>query len=453
MNAQQPRVTAAEIESSDSGRRTLAKVKRYVLTYIVLGQLFYQLCRQNVGFAQLTMSKELGLKAEAFGVAAGIFAFSGFLMQLPAGFLFEKFRARRWMTSNMAAWGLVVVAQAFVGNKVELVVLRFLLGLFEAGFLPGVYVLIHTWFRGKDQGVATSFVMIGLGLSAVVGGPFAGWILGKHFFGLSGWRNLFLIEGSASVLWSIIALQILNDDPATTSWLQPHERTFMLRYLSEYHADKSRHGLTVTAGMLGALKDARVWMLISAYIFSGWTTATFLFFNPTLLKAAGKGISNQYVGFLAMGPYIVGAIVAFIWGRQSDRTERHWHCVLPLLVSATGVLLYPIARAHPLLAMLSLALVQAGNVAFFVNFWPSCNLVIGKSAMAKAAALINTGTQIGSFIAPVYFGWALDKTGNTDFGLFTCVGVILLNFVIMNAFFFRYKAQLRASAGSAVVTG
>ena len=444
---------SVSIEVSESGQRTLAKVKYYMLAYVLFGQLFYQLCRQNIGFAQLTMAKDLGLTAQAFGLASGIFGFSAFLMQVPAGLLFEKFRARRWLTFNMAMWGLVVVFQSFARNSTELTILRFLLGVFEAGFLPGVYILISIWFRGKDQGVATSFVMIGLGFSAVVGGPFAGWVLGKHFFGLVGWRNLFLIEGVVTIIWSFVALRILYDDPARTSWLKPAEREFMAKYLSEYQTEKSRHGAIQTSGMWQALKDSRVIMLTVSYVFSGWTTATFLFFNPTLLKEAGKGISNQYVGFLAMGPFVVGAIVSYVWGRQSDKTERHWHCVMPLLVTTSGILLYPIAKASPMLAMLSLALVQAGNVAFFVNFWPSCNLVIGKAAMAKATAIINTGTQVGTLFAPVYFGWAIDRTGNTSLGMYTCVGVVLHQFVLMNVFFFRYKLQQKKLAATAVEVG
>ena len=136
---------SVSIEVSESGQRTLAKVKYYMLAYVLFGQLFYQLCRQNIGFAQLTMAKDLGLTAQAFGLASGIFGFSAFLMQVPAGLLFEKFRARRWLTFNMAMWGLVVVFQSFARNSTELTILRFLLGVFEAGFLPGVYILISIW--------------------------------------------------------------------------------------------------------------------------------------------------------------------------------------------------------------------------------------------------------------------------------------------------------------------
>jgi ACS family tartrate transporter-like MFS transporter len=440
------RMTASH-EISEPERRTLAKVKRNMLIYIISGQVLYQLDRTNIGFAQLTMGKDLALTAQAFGLASGIFAFSAFLMQVPASLLFEKLGARRWLTSIMVAWGLVVVCQAFVTNAFELTVLRFLLGIFEAGFLPGLYVLISVWFRGKNHGVATSGIMLGLAISGVLGGPFAGWILDRTFLGLAGWRSLFLIEGGLTVIWALVALLVVNDGPEKTSWLKPEEREFMVKYLSEYQAEKAAHGAVEKSTFWGALKDVRIITLILSYFCAGWVAATFTFFIPTLLKRAGTGLDNQTVGLLVMGPYLLQAVVSFTWGAHADRTERHWHCVLPLLVSAAGILLYPLATL-PFFAMLCMSTVEAGKVGFFVNFWPTCHMVVGKKTIAKTTALINSGTQAGSFVAPVFFGWAMDVTGNTNLGMYTCVGVLLLNFAIMNVFFFRYKAQVKKNAAA-----
>ena len=426
---------------SELERRTLAKVKRYLLTYIIVGQVFVQLDRTNIGFAQLTMSKELAVTATVFGFASGIFALAAFFMQLPAGLLFEKLGARRWLTSIMIGWGLIVIAQGFVTNQLQLVVLRFLLGAFEAGFVPGVYVLISLWFRGNNHGVAISGLQIGAATAGILGAPFAGWVLGHSLLGFSGWRTLFLLEGGLTVLWALLALRILYDTPSKSSWLRDDEREYINRYLAEYQAQKLKSGAIDKASLWQTLKDSRIVTLILAYTCAGWISATFAFFLPSLLKTAGKGLDNQSVGFLAMGPYLVMAVVAFTWGKHADRTERHWHCVLPILVSALGIVLFPIART-PLLAMGCLALVQAGNTGFFVNFWPTCNLIVGKQTISKSTALINSGTQAGSLVAPIFFGWALDFTGNTNLGLYVCVGVLLLNFVIMNVFFFRYKAQL-----------
>jgi ACS family tartrate transporter-like MFS transporter len=438
----------AVVEVSELERRALAKVKRYMFAYVIVGQAFVQLDRTNIGFAQLTMSKELAITATAFGFASGIFALAAFCMQVPAGLLFERLGARRWLTSIMLGWGLVVMATGFVTNSIALAVLRFMLGALEAGFVPGAYILVSLWFRGNNHGKAISGLQIGAAASGILGAPFAGWVLGQSFFHLSGWRNLFLIEGGLTVTWALISLAILYDRPEKASWLKPDEREFMARYLAEYEAQKIADGAVEKAGFWGALKDVRVVTLILAYVCAGWVSATFAFFLPTLLKTAATGLSNQTVGFLAMGPYLVMAVVAFTWAKHADRTERHWHCVLPLLVTATGILLFPLATA-PVLAMLCLAMVQAGNTGFFVNFWPACNIIAGKKTIVKTTALINAGNQVGNFIAPIFFGWALDATGNPRLGLYVCVAVVLLNFTIMNVFFYRYKAQQRVRLAAA----
>jgi MFS family permease len=431
---------SAAVEVSEPEQRTLAKVSRYLLVYVIVGQLFVQLDRTNIGFAKLTMSSDLAITATAFGFASGIFALAAFFAQVPAGMLFEKFGARRWLTGIMVAWGMVVVAQGFVSNSTQLIALRFLLGALEAGFVPGAYILISLWFRGNQHGKAISGLQIGTATSGILGAPFAGWILGQSLFGLSGWRTLFLVEGCLTVIWAFIALRILHDGPEKTSWLRPEERAFMSGYLAQYQAQKAAGGAVEKAGFWEALKDPRIMMLILSYTCAGWVSATFAFFIPTLLQMAGKGLDNQTVGFLAMGPYIVMAVVAFTWAKHADRTERHWHCVLPLLLSAAGILLY-LAAAKPLVAMLSLAMVQAGSTGFFVTFWPTCNMLVGKKTIAKTTAMINSGTHAASFVAPIVFGWAMDATGNTTIGLYICMAALLLNFLVMNIFFFRYKRE------------
>jgi ACS family tartrate transporter-like MFS transporter len=444
-----PLVIPDAVEIPEVERRTLAKVKRYMLAYIITGQVFVQLDRTNIGFAQLTMSKELAISATVFGFASGVFALAAFFSQLPAGMMFERLGARRWLTAIMVGWGLVAVAQAFVTNKAELIVLRFLLGALESGYVPGVYILVSQWFRGNNQGTMISGLQIGTAASGILGAPFAGWILGQSVIGLSGWRSLFLVEGGLTALWALIALRILYDGPSKSTWLKPEERGFLADYLAKYQAQKVADGAIEKASVWDIFKDFRIVALILAYTFAGWVSATFSFFIPTLLKIAGKGLSNQTVGFMAMGPYIVMAVVAFTWGAHADRTgERHWHCVLPLLVGGAGMLLYPMATM-PLVAMLCLALVQAGSTGFFVNFWPTCNMLVGRKTIAKSTALINAGTHAGSFVAPIVFGWALDVTGNPNVGLYICVVMQLMNFVIMNAFFFKHKVELRKQAAAA----
>jgi ACS family tartrate transporter-like MFS transporter len=438
-----PRVAAEE-------DRVLNKVKRYLFLYIFLGQIFYQFDRGNIGFANLTMGKELGLNAQAFGFASGIFSLSAFLMQLPAGAAFDKWGPRRWLTGIMVAWGVVVVGEGFVSNGTQLAVLRFMLGFFEAGYLPGLYILMTRWLRGRHQGAAMATLVTGSAFANIVGGPFSGWVLGKTFFGLSGWRNLFVLDGALTVAWALLSLFILYDDPEDARWLKSSEKTFMVRYLAEYAAEKRAKGSLEKANLWQTLTNPNVFLLILAFAFSGWIASTFTFFNPTLLKRAAAGASLQTVGFMAMGPYLVYAVFAQLWGRHADKTERHWHALIPLVISAVGALLYPIAKT-PVLAMLSICLIQAGTGGFFITFWPTANMVVGRETIAKSTALINSGMQILSFLGPIYFGWALDKTGSTDLGLYTAVGVLALNFVLMHIFFVRYKARQKREAEAVAV--
>lgn len=438
---------SASVQASAVERRALSKVKWYLLIYIVMGQFLNQVSRVNIGYAQLTMGKDLALQAQAFGFAAGIFAVSAFLMQVPAGLLFQKFGPRRWMTFIMIGWGIVTFAQTFVQNGTQLAALRLLLGVFEAGALPGMVVLISIWFRDRDQGLAQSFIMIGLGLSGVIGGPFSGWILDKAFFGFTGWRMLFLIDGLLTVVWAILSLLIVYDSPEETRWLKPAEREFMSKYLSEYQIQKKAHG-ALDLSMWAAMKDLRIVLLMISYFCAGWISSTFAFFSPTLLQSVRHGVSNQYVGFLAAGPYLVIMILPAIWGRHADATgERHWHCLIPQLMGAACLLFFPMAKA-PFIAMLVLCVEQFGNSGYNVNFWPSANLVVGRNTVAKTTALIHVANYMGQFVAPVFFGWSKDFSGGTKLGLYSCSAIFMLSFLVMHIFFVMYKHQQKKIAAT-----
>jgi len=431
--------------ASEAERLALSKVRRYILGYIVVGQLFVQLDRTNIGFAALTMSKDLAIKATVFGFASGVFALGAFFAQVPAGFALERLHPRRWLTAIMMAWGAVGCAQAFVTNDIQLIALRFLLGALESSFVPGVYILISLWFRGEKHSTAISAVQIGTAMSGVLGAPFAGFLLGHTLLGIAGWRGLFLIEGGLTMLWALVGLYVLWDGPDNCLWLRREERLRVADVLASAPRDLAAHAPPERSSLWAVIKDWRIVLLVLAYTCAGWVSATFAFFIPTLLRAAGAGLSPQTVGVLAMGPYLVMAVMALTWGAHADRTERHWHCVIPLLISALGIMIY-VAHKSPVVAMLCLAMVQAGSTGFFVTFWPLCGALVGKNTLAKATALISIGTQASSFVAPIVFGWALEATGRATVGLYICVGVLLLNFVIMNIFFYNHKINSKNSS-------
>lgn len=438
-------------EPSELEKRTLSKVTRYMLIYIIVGQFFVQVDRTNISFADEVMSAELAISATAFGFAAGLFAVGTFFAQIPSGLAFERFGARRWLTSIMAVWGLVVIAQAFVTSAPVLYVLRFLLGALEAGYVPGVFVLVSQWFRGTRHGMMIAGLQLGAASSGIFGAPIAGWLLDNPLFGLTGWRTMFVVEGSLTILWSLFALRILFDKPAETSWLKPDEKEFMTRHLAEYQNEKAASGAIEKSGFIDAIKDIRIAALMVAWMFAGWVSSTMAFYMPQLLRTAAGAVSNQTVGYMSVVPFFIMAVVAYTWGKHADRTERHWHCVIPLLVSAAGFVLYPFSTSGAM-AIVAMALVRAGATGFFVTFWPVANMVVGKNTIVKTTVLIETANQIGNFIAPIFFGWARDTTGDTRLGMNVCVVVLMINFVIMNIFFFSYKTRLKKQQAAAPAT-
>ena len=435
---------------SATQQRTLSKVRWLLFTYIFAGQVFVQMDRTNIGFAKLTMSTDLAISATAFGFASGIFALGAFFSQVPVGIMFERLGPRKWLTGIMVAWGIIVMCQGFVTSATQLAVLRFLLGALESGFVPGVNLMINSWFRSREHGSLISGIQVGTATSGIIGAPFAGWVLVHSLFHQASWRTLFMVEGGLTILWAFVSLLIVYDRPEETAWLTPGERVFMTDHLAQDQNARAKRSVVDKQDLWQILKEPRILLLILAYTCAGWVSATFAFFIPTLLQTAGKGLNPQTVGFLAMGPYILMAIVAYTWARHSDRTERHWHCVLPLLFGAAGVALYPFAKT-PFVAMISLGIVQASSTAFFVTFWPTCNEVVGRKTIARSTALISAGTHATSFIGPIYFGWAIDKTGNTNLGLYTCIAVLLINFLAMNVFFYKYasRQQTHLEAGLA----
>lgn len=435
----------------DFERRTLSKVKWYMLTYLLLGQVFYQFDRLNISFAQLTMGKELHIDAKTFGFAASILFVSMFIMQFPSGMAFEKFGAKRWLTALMLGWGAVSVAQGFVHSPTQLSALRFLLGFFEAGYMPGVYIVISMWFRGKDHGLAMSATLAGVALSGILGGPFAGWILGKTFVGLVGWRLLFISEGFVTLVLAIFGWIVLADTPDKASWLKPKEQEFMTKYLGEYQAQKAKSGVVEKGSVWGCLKDSRIVLLLIGLSISGFSAQVFSFFMPQMLKAVQKGVSNQYIGLLMAIPWVAYGVVAYYLGKHADKTEptRHWHTVLPVLISATAIFLFPLAKGA-FLATLLLALVKGCTAGWFVNFWPVANMVAGRQTIVRSTALLNSGNMVANFAGPIVFGWMMDVTGSNKMGMYTCFTLLVLNFVLMNVFFFRYKAQQKLQSEAAV---
>jgi ACS family tartrate transporter-like MFS transporter len=414
----------------------LRRVTWRLSTYLLIGQVLLQLDKTNVGFAQLTMGRDLALSAGGFGLASGAFSLAVLLFQLPSSKLLAIFGVRRWLTANMLLWGCTCIAEAFVRNGAQLIALRFLLGIFEAAAVPGWIVLVNRWFRQNKHGQTIGILGVAVAVAGLVGGPLAGWLLHHMFFGLAGWRNVFLWEGAATLGCAAVSLTVLYDCPASAPWLNNNERKFIEDHIATEHS-----GLVDTASrpdnVYRWMSDWRIYFLAVSFFCAGWINGILAFFSPTLLQMAGRGVSVQTVGLLSLGPSLIQGIVSVTWGRDSDRRgKRHWHLLGALAAGAAGALLYPMLSGHALLTMMCLMLVQGAMAGFVVTFWPTVNLVVGRTAIIKVAGVILTASQLGHFLSPIVFGRLLDAYGQASLGLELAAAVLVLNCAVMGAFFY-----------------
>ncbi|WP_316977891.1 MFS transporter [Shumkonia mesophila] len=427
-------------EATAVERSAMKKIRQRLYLYLAAGSFFTFLDRANISFAQLEMGRDLGLSATAFGFAAGIFFVGYTFLEIPSNILLEKIGTRKWMTPLFFLWGITTVLTGFTQNDYQLFVLRFMLGVFEAGAFPGMVLMINYWFRSNSMGAATSVLLLGGGIASALGAPFAGWMLGLDMMGLPGWRWLFLLEGAVTCVWAVFTLTFIADGPETAGWLSRAEKEWLAGVLAEDRAANvgPAHSITVWA----AVVQPKILLFLLGYTLFGFCYWMMLFFMPTLIKAVGQALDNQVIGWLAFIPNLLGMLVLLYWGRHADaHNERHWHIVVPLVLAIVGFACFP-AATTPLVAVIAICAVVMGLNGFQVNFWPAANMLVGRKAVAASTAIINMGAGIGGFVGPYYLGWSKDMTGSFTFGMVSCVAALFVNLVIMHVFFTRRKAAL-----------
>ena len=300
-------------------RVTMRRVAWRLLPFLLLLYIISWLDRVNVGFAKLQMSGDLGLSETVYGIGAGIFFIGYGLCEVPSNLLLVRYGARIWIARIMITWGLISAAMMFVQGTNSFYVLRFLLGVAEAGFLPGIIFYLGQWFPREQRAKAVSWFMIGIPLSVVFGGPLSGWLLGfEGHLGLHGWQWMYLAEGLPAVILGFVVLGFLTDKPADARWLTAEQRTWLAeRIESENAAAKTRHGL----GLGAALTHPTVWLLALIMFCCQTGSYGLTLWVPTIVKNL-SGFTNLEVGFFSAIPYIAAALGMVLIGRSSDRTRR-----------------------------------------------------------------------------------------------------------------------------------
>jgi ACS family tartrate transporter-like MFS transporter len=396
------------------GESAQRKAAWRLLPVIAVGYGLAYMDRINISFASLQMNKELHFSAAVYGFGAGLFFIGYVLCEVPSNLLLLRFGARRWLARIMFTWGLLAAAMMFVRTPLEFNALRFLLGMAEAGFYPGVVYYLTLWFPARMRARAVSRFYVSLPLSSVVMGSLAGWLLGLGgTLGLSGWQWLFLVEGLPTAVFCLVILKMLPDNPAKAAWLTADEKAWLE---SQLKADGAKAHLDHTAGVAQALLSPKVWM-IGAYFFFALTTSYAYSFSAPAILVGVTGWSTTNVGFLVACFGLAGAAGMMLNSAHSDRSgERALHCIVPCVVMAAGYLTASYAKV-PWLVVAALA---ASFTAFMAMLGPAnaipMQFLAGRAAAAGLAAM-NTITMFAGFVGPYWMGVMKDYTGSYQVGL------------------------------------
>jgi ACS family tartrate transporter-like MFS transporter len=410
-----------------------------------MGVLYFinYLDRVNVAFAALTMNRDLGFSATVYGSGAGILFLGYVVFGVPANIILDRIGARRWIACIVIAWGLVASAMAFVQGPIGFYVLRFLLGVAEAGFFPGMILYLTYWFPADVRGRVTGLFLLAIPLSSVFGSPVSALLLGVTGLGLRGWQWLFILQGVPAIVLGFVVLAYLSNSPEESSWLTPREKEWLRNELANEHLTKE----TIASGSapFDAIRSWRVWLLGLMYFGTIIGLYGLTLWLPQIVKGFGR-LSNLNVGFLTATPYALAAAVMAYWGGRSDRhSERTWHLVIPALVGGLGLCVSAYLVAQPVSAFIALTVAGVGIYAVLPVFWTIPTAALSGTAAAGGIALINIVGNIGGYVGPTLVGYIHDRTHSYGYGLLMLGSCSIMSALI--ALGFKAKASWRSGIG------
>ncbi len=386
----------------------------HLIPFLFLCYFVAYIDRVNVGFAKLQMLTDLKFSETVYGFGAGIFFIGYFIFEVPSNILLEKIGPRIWIARIMVTWGVLSSCMMFVNSEASYYVLRFFIGVAEAGFFPGIILYLTYWYEQERRGRVVALFMTAIAFSGVVGGPLSGWIMeyfsGRH--GLNGWQWLFLLEGLPALVLGIAAFFYLDDSVAEAKWLSNEEKAVLQSRLDADAKTKVRMPLTKL------FTDARVWLFSAIYFFMVMGMYGIGFWLPNIIKAAGVNDMFQN-GLLSAIPYLVAAIAMVLVGRNSDRTgERHWHLIICSLLGAAGFWLSSAYEHNIHVALLGTTIAASGLLSAISLSWSLPTAYLTGTAAAAGIATINSIGNLSGFVSPLIIGWIKDATGSLAGGLY-----------------------------------
>lgn len=409
-------------------KRVMRKVTLRIVPFIMLLYFIAFLDRVNIGFAALTMNQDLGFSPTVFGFGAGIFFLGYFLFEVPSNLILHKVGARIWIARVMISWGLVSGFMALVQGTTSFYVLRFLLGVAEAGFFPGIILYLSYWFPAAKRAQVTAIFMAAAPLSTALGSPVSAALLEMHgLLGYAGWQWMFVLEAIPALLLGIVVLFFLTDRPAQAKWLNAEERRWLQETMqAEEQARSTQHG---HSSAWRGLADKRVLALALVYFGTSAGLYTLGIWSPQIIRSFGA--SSLEIGFLNAFPAVIGVIGMILWARHSDRRgERSWHVIGACLLAAAG-LIYAGNVSTLLAVIIALTLVTVGISASKPPLWSMPTLFLSGPAAAAGIATINSIGNLGGFVGPMMIGVIRQQTGSYTWGLYFVAALLALSALIV----------------------
>ncbi|MEB4887662.1 MFS transporter [Priestia megaterium] len=393
-------------------KRTIKKVSWRIIPYMFIAYLVAFLDRVSITYASIGgMDKALGLTSSAFGLIAGIFFLGYFLFEVPGNIFLERVGARKWIARILITWGLVTVVTAWADSATHLYVLRFLLGVAEAGFFPGMILYITYWFRSKERARAVALFMTAPPLANAFGAPLSTWIVDHiQWMDVPGWRWLFVFAGFPAIILGIVTLFYLVDRPEQAKWLSSEEKKWLINELKQENAKKIK---IKNLSFKEVLKNKTVWrftfinltFVIGLYGISFWM--------PRIIQSLSNLLTNTQVGLITMIPYLLGAIAMVLVARSSDRTgERKYHAAFGPIIGGIGLIGLLLLSHNPFLAIIMMCITTMGLYSFSGPYWALTSSFVAAEAAAVGIGIINSIGNFGGFVGPYVIGVLNDTTGN-----------------------------------------
>jgi ACS family tartrate transporter-like MFS transporter len=421
--------SAANTIQLSMGDRVRRRVSFRLIPYLFILYIIAFIDRVNVGYAKLRMQEDLAFSDTVFGFGAGIFFIGYFLLEIPGTLIVERWSARKWIARIMITWGIFAVWMGFVTSPTEFYVVRFLLGLAEAGFFPGIIVYLSHWYRYEDRAKAVAMFMSAIPVSNLIGLPLSGLIM-EHitWFNWEGWQWVFILEGIPAVIFGFITIFYLTDRPRQAKWMPEDERNWLEEELERERQERKK---VRPLGVWQALHQREVVMLLSIYFLAVNAYYGFNLWLPSILKETG--VANLTVMYISVIPYSLGLIAMLLVGWNSDKTgERRLHTALPIFVACIGFVFAIASGSNLALVVASFCVVSIGAHSYLPSFWAMPTAFLTESAAAAAIGLINSVGNLGGFVGPFALGFLKDKTGAHRAGMallaasVLCAGLLVL---------------------------